>query len=110
MFRGRRLRVNESIRSLVRETTLSVNDFIYPVFVVEGENIKKEISSMPGNYHYSVDRLEEVVNEMMSAGFSVRLLSDVMTRLSAMREAMRAMTLRLERSRSPPQPKTSTTR
>lgn len=74
MFRGRRLRVNENIRSLVRETTLSVNDFIYPVFVVEGENIKKEISSMPGNYHYSVDRLEEVVNEMMSAGLNSILL------------------------------------
>lgn len=74
MFRGRRLRVNENIRSLVRETTLSVNDFIYPVFVVEGENIKKEISSMPGNYHYSVDRLEEVVNEMMSVGLNSILL------------------------------------
>lgn len=74
MFRGRRLRVNESIRSLVRETTLSVNDFIYPVFVVEGENIKKEISSMPGNYHYSIDRLPEVVAEMMSVGLRSILL------------------------------------
>lgn len=74
MFRGRRLRVNESIRSLVRETTLSVNDFIYPVFVVEGENIKKEISSMPGNYHYSIDRLPEVVEEMMSVGLRSILL------------------------------------
>ena len=45
MFRrGRRLRANSTIRSLVRENSLSVDDFIYPVFVVEGNNIKKEIS------------------------------------------------------------------
>ena len=42
--RGRRLRVNSSIRDLVRENTLTSNDFIYPIFVVEGENIKREIS------------------------------------------------------------------
>ena len=62
--RGRRLRVNESIRSMVRETTLSSNDFIYPIFVVEGSNIKEEISSLPGNYHYSIDRLHEVIKEV----------------------------------------------
>ena len=74
MFRGRRLRSNDRIRSLVRETTLSVNDFIYPVFVVEGENIKKEISSMPGNYHYSVDMLPVLCEEMMSVGLKSILL------------------------------------
>lgn len=62
--RGRRLRVNESIRSMVRETSLSSNDFIYPIFVVEGNNIKEEISSLPGNYHYSIDRLHEVIKEV----------------------------------------------
>ena len=65
MFRrGRRLRVNSAIRSLVRENSLSVDDFIYPVFVVEGNDIKREISSLKGNYHWSVDRLEELVNEL----------------------------------------------
>ncbi|MGL4849697.1 MAG: porphobilinogen synthase [Clostridium sp.] len=66
--RGRRLRINESMRSLVRETTLSPSDFIFPIFVVEGENIKSEISSLKGIYHYSVDRLNEVVEEVESLG------------------------------------------
>lgn len=65
--RSRRLRKNSAIRDMVRETTLSPNDFIYPIFVVEGQNIKKEISSLEGCYHYSVDRLDEIVNEVVSA-------------------------------------------
>lgn len=65
--RGRRLRANESVRSLVRETKLSSDDFIYPIFVVEGENIKEEIKSLPRNYHYSVDRLGELVEEIEKA-------------------------------------------
>ncbi|WP_238905320.1 porphobilinogen synthase [Clostridium sp. YIM B02506] len=65
--RGRRLRVNKATRALVRENSLSSDDFIYPIFVVEGENIKNEISSLPGNYHYSIDRLEEVVKEVKEA-------------------------------------------
>ena len=65
MFRrGRRLRANSTIRSLVRENSLSVDDFIYPVFVVEGNNIKKEIRSLKGNYHWSVDRLNELVDKL----------------------------------------------
>ena len=68
MFRrGRRLRANSAIRGLVRENSLSVDDFIYPVFVVEGKDIKREISSLKGNYHWSVDRLEELVNELNEA-------------------------------------------
>lgn len=65
--RGRRLRVNNEIRDLVRENTLSASDFIYPLFAVEGENIKNEISSLPGNYHVSIDRLDEVVKEILEA-------------------------------------------
>lgn len=65
--RGRRLRVNSAIRDIVRETTLNSKDFIYPIFVVEGENIKSEISSMPGNYHFSIDRLNEVIKEVEEA-------------------------------------------
>lgn len=66
--RNRRLRANSAIRDLVRENTLSTMDFIYPIFVVEGENIKKEIESIPGNYHYSLDKLEEVISEVESRG------------------------------------------
>jgi porphobilinogen synthase len=72
--RGRRLRVNEATRALVRENSLSSDDFIYPIFVVEGENIKNEISSLPGNYHYSIDRLEEVVKEIKEAKVSGLML------------------------------------
>ena len=63
----RRLRENEAIRSLVRETVLSTDDFIFPIFVVEGENIKEEISSLKGNYHWSLDRLPEVIEEVKKA-------------------------------------------
>ena len=66
--RNRRLRVSEGVRDLIRETTLSVNDLIYPLFVVEGEGIKKEISSLEGNYHYSIDMLDEVIKEISDLG------------------------------------------
>lgn len=72
--RGRRLRANSVIRDMVRETTLSAKDFIYPIFVVEGENIKNEISSLEGNYHFSIDRLNEVIKEVKEAGISGILL------------------------------------
>lgn len=67
-YRGRRLRKNETIRSMMKETHLCVDDFIYPIFVVEGENICHEISSLPGVYHYSIDRLHEVIEDMKSCG------------------------------------------
>ncbi|MGL4731480.1 MAG: porphobilinogen synthase [Clostridium sp.] len=63
----RRLRENDAIRSMVRETVLSSNDFIFPIFVVEGENIKEEISSLKGNYHWSLDRLPEVIEDVKKA-------------------------------------------
>ena len=66
--RNRRLRQNVATRDLVRETTLCANDFIYPIFAVEGVNIKEEISSLPGSYHYSVDLLPEIINEITLAG------------------------------------------
>ena len=58
--RPRRLRVNEKIRSLVRETALRPEQLIYPMFVVEGRDIKQEIAAMPGQFRYSVDRLPAV--------------------------------------------------
>ena len=66
--RGRRIRETAAIRAMVRENLLTENDFIYPIFVVEGENIKEEIKSMEGNYHWSIDRLEEVINEVINCG------------------------------------------
>ncbi|MBD7962500.1 MULTISPECIES: porphobilinogen synthase [Fictibacillus] len=66
--RHRRLRKSASMRSLVRETHLHVSDFIYPLFFVEGENIKKEVPSMPGVYHLSLDLLQEEVKEIESLG------------------------------------------
>ena len=66
--RPRRLRATQAIRDLVHETDLHVSDLIYPVFVVEGENIKEEIPSMPGIYHYSLDRFEEHLKEIADCG------------------------------------------
>lgn len=66
--RGRRLRINESIRSLVRETTLSPSDFMFPMFIAEGENYKVEISSMPGIFRRSIDLTVEEVKELFNLG------------------------------------------
>lgn len=68
LIRHRRLRARKEIRDLVRETRLDPSNFIYPLFVVEGVNIKEEISSMPGTYRYSVDSLPEIIEEIISAG------------------------------------------
>lgn len=65
--RPRRLRKNSVIRALVRETRLSCTDFIYPLFVVEGEGIKEEIPSLPGVYHYSLDQLQTEAAELQEA-------------------------------------------
>ncbi|UPQ80640.1 porphobilinogen synthase [Flavobacterium azooxidireducens] len=62
--RNRRLRTNETIRSLVRETILSPCDFIVPLFVVEGKNVKEEIPSMPNYFRLSLDLLEKEVKEL----------------------------------------------
>jgi len=61
MSRPRRLRRTPTIRELVRETRLHPSDFIYPLFVCPGSGVKKEISSMPGNFHFSVDRVVEEI-------------------------------------------------
>ncbi len=66
--RGRRLRINESIRSLVRETTLSPADFMFPMFVAEGENVKVEIPSMVGIFRRSIDLTAEEVKELFALG------------------------------------------
>ncbi len=66
--RTRRLRINQNIRSLVRETTLSANDFIYPMFIIEGDNIKNPIKSMPGICQYSLDRMNEELDKVVESG------------------------------------------
>ena len=66
--RGRRLRINESIRSLVRETTLSPSDFMFPMFIAEGENVQVEIPSMPGIYRRSIDLTVKEVQELFDLG------------------------------------------
>ncbi|MFV0237540.1 MAG: porphobilinogen synthase [Flavobacteriales bacterium] len=66
--RNRRLRRNESIRSLVRENTLTPCDFLVPLFVIEGENIKQEIASMQGYFRMSLDLIRKEVKELWEMG------------------------------------------
>lgn len=66
--RGRRLRTNESIRSLVRETSLSPSDFMFPMFIAEGENVEVEIPSMPGIFRRSIDLTVKEVQELFDLG------------------------------------------
>lgn len=72
--RNRRLRTNEAVRSLVRETILSPNDFLVPLFVVEGKGVKEEIASMPNYFRYSLDLLENEVKELWNMGLKSVLL------------------------------------
>lgn len=72
--RHRRLRQNESIRALVRETIISPNDFLVPLFVVEGKGVKEEIASMPNYYRYSLDLLENEVKQLWNLGLKSVLL------------------------------------
>ncbi len=66
--RHRRLRNNETIRAMVRETTLHTKDLIYPIFVAEGSKIRNPISSMPGVYQLSLDNLGEEIDEVVALG------------------------------------------
>ena len=66
--RHRRLRINESMRSLVRENHVRKEDLIYPIFVVERDDVKQEIPSMPGIYQISLNHLEEELQEAYDLG------------------------------------------
>ncbi len=72
--RPRRLRGTKTLRNMVRETRMSKDSLIYPMFVVEGTGIKREIPSMPGQYHYSLDMLPAVLEETAKAGVSSVML------------------------------------
>ena len=74
LIRNRRLRASESIRRLVRETIISPDDFLVPLFVVEGNGIKEEIPSMPNYYRLSLDNLEKEVKELWNLGLCSVLL------------------------------------
>lgn len=72
--RNRRLRTNEVIRSLVRENTITPNDFLVPLFVVEGKGVKEEIASMPNYFRFSLDELENEIKTLWSLGLKSVLL------------------------------------
>ncbi len=74
IYRPRRLRASVGIRNMVRETQLSVHDFVYPIFVVPGINIRKEIPSLPGQYHLSADQALEVARQAAALGIPAVLL------------------------------------
>ena len=67
-YRPRRLRTSETLRSMVRETRISPASLIYPMFVMDGENKKEEIPSLEGQYRYTVDRMDEILESMLDAG------------------------------------------
>ncbi len=74
MIRPRRLRGNIALRNMVRETSLSVNDLIYPLFIEEKSGIKKEIESMPGIFRYSLDKISEELDEVVALGIQSVIL------------------------------------
>lgn len=80
MNRFRRLRSTDAMRSLVAETSLSPKDFIYPMFVIEGENIKEEIPSMPNCFRYSIDRMDEILDEINESGISGLMIFGIPTK------------------------------
>src|SRR5438477_2724540 len=81
--RPRRLRHHPLLRDLVRETTLTVRDLIFPLFVRPGRGVKKEIASMPGNYQLSVDRLADEVGAAADLGVRAFILFGIPTHKDA---------------------------
>ena len=73
-IRPRRLRTSDTLRRMVRETRVSPDSLIYPLFLVEGENIKEPIPSLEGQWRYSPDRVCEEIEECLNAGVSRVLL------------------------------------
>lgn len=72
--RTRRLRKNFLLREMVKNINLDINSFIYPIFVTDGQNIKSEIPSMPGQFRYSLDRLNEELDELLELDIRAILL------------------------------------
>src|SRR5512135_1171670 len=74
LYRPRRLRANENIRRMVRETKLSPDDFIYPLFVTHGKGVRKEIGAMPGNFQQSIDNIVKDCEEVKGLGIPAVIL------------------------------------
>jgi len=74
MKRFRRLKKTETIRRLVRDVSINLDNFVYPLFIIEGTNIKDEINSMPGQFRFSIDKLEAEIDEIYSLGIKSVLL------------------------------------
>src|SRR3990172_2758679 len=72
--RFRRPRRSQALRALVRETRLSPQQFVYPLFVTHGENVRREIESMPGQYQLSLDMLDAEAEELRALGIPAVLL------------------------------------
>jgi porphobilinogen synthase len=84
IYRPRRIRAQENLRRMVRETHLAVDHFIYPLFVVPGEGVRREIQAMPGNFHLSIDRLLEEVKEVQDLGIPAIILFGLPERKDAL--------------------------
>ena len=82
-LRPRRLRRTAAIRSMVRETSLEIYDFIYPIFVVPGPNVKEEIPSMPGCYHLSVDQAVKQAEEIVSGSLRWKYLGCLLIKMTS---------------------------
>jgi porphobilinogen synthase len=76
-YRPRRMRANETLRSFIRETTLSAKDFIYPLFVVPGTKVRDAVPSMPGVFRVSVDNVAAEIDELVACGVPAVLLFGV---------------------------------
>lgn len=74
MVRMRRLRANNNLRSLVRETVVTLDDLVYPVFIKEGKNIKEPVASMPDIFQYSSDLFSEELERIQNAGIKAILI------------------------------------
>ena len=83
-YRARRLRKNENFRRLIRETILSVDDLVYPLFAVPGKNFKKPISSMPGQFQLSVDNIAKEAQKARDLGIPAVLLFGIPAKKDAM--------------------------
>lgn len=83
LYRPRRLRTSDTLRKMVRETRVSKESLIYPLFAVDGEGIVEEISSMEGQYRYSVDQLYHIMDKLVEAGVEKVLLFGIPTEKDA---------------------------
>jgi porphobilinogen synthase len=82
-YRARRMRRTETLRRMIRETRLSVDDFVYPLFVVPGSNVSKEISSLPGQRHWSVDKVADEAARAHDLGIPAVILFGIPERKDA---------------------------